>query len=151
MGPVVFANLAEFAAAAGTPLGVSQWHVITTEMVAQFADATNDHQWIHVDADRAAAGPFGAPIAHGFHLVSMIAGMSAQVYRVEGLSMAVNYGLGRVRFISPVVVGSRVRATATLVDVQAHQSGYRGTFGFTVEIEGQDKLACTAEVIALLF
>ena len=104
-GPRVFPDLEAFAAAVGEPLGTGPWHEVTQEQVNLFADATGDHQWIHVDLDKAAKGPFGGPIAHGYLTLSLIPKLGADIYRVEGLSMGINYGLNKVRFPQPVKVG----------------------------------------------
>ena len=103
----VFADLDEFAGAVGESLGTGQWHTITQEQVNLFADATGDHQWIHVDTEKAAKGPFGTTIAHGYLTLSLIPKLGADIYRVEGLRMGINYGLNKVRFPQPVTVGSR--------------------------------------------
>jgi acyl dehydratase len=118
--------------------------------VNQFADATGDHQWIHVDVDKAAKGPFGAPVAHGYLTLSLIPMLMKDIYTVENLSMGVNYGSNKVRFPSPVPVGSRVRAGAELVDVLDVPQGKQAIVRVTVEIEGKDKPACVAETVVLL-
>ena len=109
-----FTGIAEIAAAVGTELGTSDWVTIDQGRIDAFADATGDHQWIHVDAERAKAGPFGTTIAHGFLTLSLLPSFFAQIYRVEGIAMGINYGLGKARFPSPVRVGSRLRATSRL-------------------------------------
>ena len=131
----------------GQHLGYSEWLEVTQERVNQFADATDDHQWIHVDVERAKAGPFGGPIAHGYLTLSLAVPLLAQVMRVEGVRMGINYGLNKVRFTSPVPVGSRIRVGATLNAVEDIQGGAQSTFGLTFEIEGKDKPACVAEGI----
>ncbi|HEV7907423.1 MAG TPA: MaoC family dehydratase [Pseudonocardiaceae bacterium] len=146
----VFANLDEYTAAKGEHLGHGQWHEVTQEQINQFADATGDHQWIHVDVDKAAKGPFGAPVAHGYLTLSLIPMLMKDIYTVENLSMGVNYGSNKVRFPSPVPVGSRVRAGAELVDVLDVPQGKQAIVRVTVEIEGKDKPACVAETVVLL-
>ncbi|EWM12395.1 MaoC family dehydratase [Kutzneria sp. 744] len=145
-----FASLDEVKAAKGEELGVTDWHLVTQEQVNLFADATEDHQWIHVDLDRAAKGPFGGPVAHGYLTLSMLAKFSGQLWTVGGLSMAVNYGLNKVRFPQPVLVGKRIRARGQLADVAENKMGLQVTVLITVEIEGEDKPGCVAESLALL-
>jgi acyl dehydratase len=146
----VFADLAEFVAAKGAQLGTSEWHEVTQEQVNMFADATGDHQWIHVDLDRAKAGPFGGTIAHGYLTLSLIPTLGHSIYRVDGLKMGINYGSNKVRFPNPVRVGSRVRATAELVEVTEVAQGTQAVVKYTVEIENQPKPACVAETVVLL-
>ncbi|SNR35449.1 Acyl dehydratase [Haloechinothrix alba] len=146
----VFHGLDELTQAVGEHLGYSEWHTISQERVNRFADATGDHQWIHVDPERAAHGPFGGTIAHGYLTLSLLPMLSQEIYRVEGLSMGVNYGSNKVRFPAAVPVGSRVRAGAELVDIAAGQNGTQATVRVTVELEGSDKPACVAEVVSLL-
>ncbi|MFE2755379.1 MaoC family dehydratase [Actinosynnema sp. NPDC059335] len=146
----VFANLDELAAARGEHLGHGGWHEITQAEIDLFAEATGDHQWIHVDLEKAAAGPFGAPVAHGYLTLSLIPLLVRDIYTVEGLAMGVNYGLNKVRFPSPVVVGSRVRAGAELVEVADVAQGKQAVVRVTVEIEGNPKPACVAETVVLL-
>ena len=146
----VFSNVAEFTAAKGEQLGYSDWHEITQEQVTAFADATGDHQWIHVDLERAAAGPFGGTIAHGFLTLAMLPVLTHEIYRVENLTMAVNYGLDRVRFPAPVPVGARIRAGATLRDVKTTSPGQLCYSRVTIEVDGQRKPACIADTVTLL-
>ena len=146
----VFANLEELAAAKDEHLGHGGWHEITQAEINLFADATGDHQWIHVDLEKAAAGPFGAPVAHGYLTLSLIPMLVRDVYTVQGLKMGVNYGLNKVRFPSPVVVGSRVRAGVELVEVTAAAQGSQSVARVTVEIDGNPKPACVAETVTLL-
>ncbi|MEV6876133.1 MaoC family dehydratase [Amycolatopsis sp. NPDC051128] len=140
-----FQNLDEFAAAVGEHLGYSEWHTITQERVNQFADATDDHQWIHVDEPRAAAGPFGGTIAHGFLTLSLLSAFGPKIYRVNGIKMGINYGLNKVRFPQPVKVGSKVRAGAELVEITDIPGGKQAVSRWTVEIDGEAKPACVAE------
>ncbi len=130
----------------GEEIGVGDWFTIEQDRIDQFADATNDHQWIHVDPEAAAAGPFGATIAHGFLTLSLLPGLAPHVV-VPGMKMAINYGLDRVRFISPVRVGSRVRARAKLAAADEVTSGVQVKTEVTVEIEGAEKPACVAETL----
>ncbi|GIF03997.1 MaoC family dehydratase [Actinoplanes siamensis] len=134
-------------ALAGHDLGVSEWLEITQERVNTFADATGDHQWIHVDPGRAAQGPFGGPIAHGYLTLSLVIPLFAELLKVEGISMGVNYGLEKVRFPHPVRVGSRIRLAATVVSVDDVPGGTQSTFDFTVQIDGVDKPACVARTV----
>jgi acyl dehydratase len=131
--------------AAGTHLGHSAWRVIDQDQVNRFADATGDHQWIHVDLERAAAGPFGGTIAHGFLTLSMLPEMVFELLSVGGVRMVINYGLNRVRFVNPVRVGSRVRAGAELTAVEEVKGGLQATVTVTFEIDGEEKPACVAE------
>jgi acyl dehydratase len=131
----------------GSQLGFSEWHQITQEQVNRFADATGDHQWIHVDVERARQGPFGGPIAHGYLTLSLAPALLPEVYQVEGIKMAVNYGLNKLRFPSPVPVGSKVRAGATLVAVDDLPGGAQVTMDVTFEVDGQEKPACVAQVL----
>ncbi|KAA5830170.1 MaoC family dehydratase [Saccharopolyspora hirsuta] len=141
----VFTSKEEIVAAKGEPLGTSEWLTITQEQVNQFADATLDHQWIHVDVERAQQGPFGAPIAHGFLTLSLLSQLNSQNYRFEGAKMGINYGLNKVRFPSPVPVGARIRSVAELADVTEVPGGVQLTIRSTIEIEGGTKPACVAE------
>ena len=144
-----FESVADLTAAAGETLGHSDWVTITQEEVNLFADATGDHQWIHVDPERAAKGPFGTTIAHGFMTLSLLPRLQHQIYTVNGVKLAINYGLNKVRFPSPVPVGSRVRATTKLVSVDDLGEGtVQATLSTTVEVEGGAKPACVAESVA---
>jgi acyl dehydratase len=145
-----FADLEELAAAKGEHLGHGEWHEITQAEINLFADATGDHQWIHIDLEKAAAGPFGAPVAHGYLTLSLIPLLVRDIYTVQGLAMGVNYGLNKVRFPSPVVVGSRVRAGAELAEITDVAQGKQAVVKVTVEIEGNPKPGCVAETVVLL-
>jgi acyl dehydratase len=134
--------------AAGRDLGQSQWLEITQERIQQFADATGDHQWIHVDVERAKTGPFGAPIAHGFLTLSLTSLFLPELLSVEKISMGVNYGMNRVRFPSPVRVGSRIRGVGKLLAAEEIKNGVQATIEITVEIEGEPKPACVVEFLA---
>jgi acyl dehydratase len=144
-----FASLDEFVAAKGEDLGHSEWHEITQEQVNAFADATDDHQWIHVDAERAATGPFGTTIAHGYLTVSLLPVFMTEIFEVENLTMGINYGLDRVRFPAPVPVGSKIRAAATLTDIKQTHLGSLAHVRIRVEVEGQSKAACVADTLSL--
>src|SRR5919199_6563303 len=131
----------------GQHLGYSDWHEVTQEQVNQFADATGDHQWIHVDVERAKQGPFGGPIAHGFLTLSMLPQWTFQLMHVEDASAAINYGLNKVRFPAPVPVGSRVRASFRIQDIEAVEGGDQARIGAVVEREGHAKPVCAAELV----
>ncbi|MGB9347815.1 MAG: MaoC family dehydratase [Ilumatobacteraceae bacterium] len=131
----------------GEHLGYSPYVAITQQQVNTFADATGDHQWIHVDPERAKAGPFGGPIAHGYLTLSLGPMLSPQVFVVDGISMGVNYGAGKIRFPSPVPVGSKLRLGATLMSVEDVAGGAQVTMEFVFEVEGASKPSCVAEVI----
>ena len=131
----------------GEHLGYSDWLEITQERVNLFADATGDHQWIHVDPERAKDGPFGGPIAHGYLTLSIGPMLAPQVCAVTGVKMAVNYGCGKVRFPSPVPVGSKLRLGAKLLGVDDVAGGAQVTMEFAFEVEGAPKPSCVAEVI----
>jgi acyl dehydratase len=137
-------DYADAAGLAGTDLGTSDWHVVTQEQVNLFADATDDHQWIHVDPERAKDGPFGAPIAHGFLSLSLTVKFWSELFDVTGVSTRVNYGLDKVRFVSPVKVGSRVRMSAVIAEVTEVAGGYQFTVDQTIEIDGAPKPAVVA-------
>ena len=144
-----FRSYTEVSACVGQEVAVTDWITITQEQVNQFAQATGDHQWIHVDPERAKAGPFGAPIAHGFLTLSLIPRFFDLGIQIEGARMGVNYGLNRVRFTAPVPVGSRVRARLTLQATEAlAPDGLQMTWLVTVEREGADKPACVAESLS---
>ena len=131
----------------GEHLGYSPYVEITQEQVNTFADATGDHQWIHVDVERAKQGPFGGPIAHGYLTLSLGPMLSPQIFGVTGISMGVNYGAGKVRFPSPVPVGSNLRLGAKLLSVDDVPGGAQVTMEFTFEVEGAPKPSCVAEVV----
>jgi acyl dehydratase len=139
-------GLDELKALAGTDLGHTDWFEMTQERVNTFADATDDHQWIHVDHERAAAGPFGTTIVHGYLTLSMVIPLFGQLLTVEGLRMGINYGLNRVRFPAPVPVGSKIRLAATLGAVEdATVNAIQVVADMTIEIEGGTKPACVAQ------
>ena len=141
-------GLEELKSLVGQELGVSDWHLVTQAEVNLFADATHDHQWIHVDPDRCKReSPFGGPIAHGYYTLSLAPALLSEIVRVVGVRMGVNYGLNKMRLPSPVSVGSRVRLRATLSGFEPFQGGASGTIGLTFEVEGQQKPGCVAEAI----
>ncbi len=146
----VFDTLDDFIAAAGQELGTSDWVTVTQDQINTFADATGDHQWIHVDPERAAEGPFGSTIAHGYLTLSLLPVFSAQIYDVKGLAMGVNYGANKVRFPNPVPVDSRLRATATLKETAEIPIGTQAVITFVVEREGAEKPALIAEVVYVM-
>ena len=135
---------ADIAGLGGTDLGYTDWLEVTQDRVNLFADAVDDHQWIHVDPQRAASGPFGGPIAHGFLSLSLATKFWTDLLDVEGVTTKVNYGLDKVRFISPVKVGARVRMTAVIAEVAEVAGGYQLTVDQTIEIEGAAKPAVVA-------
>jgi acyl dehydratase len=141
-----FQTIAELAACVGQEVAVSDWLTITQQQVNLFADATGDHQWIHVDPEKAAKGPFGGPIAHGFLTLSLIPKFFESSFEIVGSRMGVNYGLNKVRFTSPVPVGSRLRARMLLLATQPIDNhGVQMTWQVTVEREGSAKPVCVAE------
>jgi acyl dehydratase len=143
-----FATLDELRAAGGQHLGYTDWLEIDQERVNLFADATGDHQWIHVDVERAKAGPFGGPIAHGFLTLALSNLFLPQLLAVPGASAGINYGTGKVRFPSPVPVGSRIRAGAEITAVAEVAGGVQTTITITIEVEGTDKPACVIESLS---
>lgn len=146
-----YPHLADLAALVGQPLGSSDWVAIDQARINRFAEATGDHQWIHVDVERAKAGPFGAPIAHGFLTLSLLPMLFESGFAVADVRMGVNYGLNRVRFINPVKVGSRLRAHFKLLSYEPLEGGAQLTVEATIEIEGQAKPACVAESVSRRF
>ncbi|GAB3126369.1 MaoC family dehydratase [Tsukamurella serpentis] len=141
----------ELQAAVGQHLGYSDWLRIDQRRIDLFAEATGDHQWIHTDPERAADGPFGATIAHGYLTLSLIPLLAGQIYRVDGVTMGINYGTDKVRFPSPVPVGSRIRAGAELISVTPRSGGQQVIARVTVECEGADRPACVAETVSVVF
>ncbi|MGA0270562.1 MAG: MaoC family dehydratase [Ilumatobacteraceae bacterium] len=147
MSPRIINGADELKGLIGEHLGYSPYVSISQEQVNQFADATGDHQWIHIDVERATAGPFGAPIAHGYLTLSLGPALYPQVVAIGGFSMGVNYGTNKVRFMSPVKVGSNLRLGVRLLDVTDITGGIQSTMEFTFECEGADKPSCVAEVV----
>ncbi|MEV0440658.1 MaoC family dehydratase [Streptomyces spectabilis] len=147
--PRIFTSADELRAAVGEQLGRSDWLEVDQKRIDLFAEATGDHQWIHVDPRRAAEGPFGATIAHGYLTLSLLPVLVPQVLRVEGMRMGLNYGTNKVRFPSPVPVGSRLRAAVALTAVEpTKDGGVQVTAAVTVEREGADKPACVADSVS---
>jgi acyl dehydratase len=142
-----FKDLDELVAAEGSELGPTEWLEISQERVNLFADATDDHQWIHVDPKRAADGPFGGTIAHGLLTLSLLPHFMHQLYTVGNVTMAINYGYNKVRFITPVKVGAKVRARAEISKVDQLDGAVQSTMTTTVEIAGSEKPAAVAESI----
>lgn len=147
----IYESVEALRAAVGQHAGYSDWHEITQEQIDLFAKATGDYQWIHVDPERAAQGPFGTTIAHGYLTLSLISMLAAQVSRVDGVAMVVNYGLNRVRFPAPVPVGSRVRAGVVPKSVEDVPGGVQVISEVTIEREGGEKPCCVAETIARIY
>jgi acyl dehydratase len=145
-----FDDVTELAGAVGEHLGYSDWVPVTQDRVDQFAEATGDHQWIHVDPDRAKQGPFGGTIAHGYLTLSLIPWLSGEIYQVGGLKMGINYGTDRVRFPAPLPVGSSVRAGAELVSVRQTAQGYQAVIRITIEAQSIAKPVCVADTVVLL-
>jgi len=143
-----FNGLAELARAEGTDLGVSDWLVVDQQRIDTFAEATGDRQWIHVDPERAASGPFGTTIAHGLLTLSLLPVLQHQLYEVNGITMAVNYGLDKVRFMAPVPAGAKVRASAQITKVTELDNAVQVVFTTVIEIEGSAKPAAVIESIA---
>ncbi len=137
--------------ALGRSATADRWFPVDQARIDAFADTTDDHQWIHVDPVRAAAGPFGATVAHGYLTLALIPALTEGLVEVGGTGLVVNYGLDRVRFLQPVTAGSRIRATSTVTSAEPTPQGVRATFTVTVEIEGATKLALIAETVVLYF
>jgi acyl dehydratase len=146
-----FASLDELRAAVGEELGTTGWLEIDQKRIDLFADATGDHQWIHVDPDRAAQGPFGTTIAHGFLTLSLIPSLTPELLRVEGVKMGVNYGVNKVRFPAPVPVGSRLRASGQIAEVTEVTGGVQLVTRITIEREGGEKPVCVAETVSRFY
>jgi acyl dehydratase len=146
----IFTDVKELSGAVGEHLGWSEPLTVTQERVDQFADATGDHQWIHVDPERAKRGPFGTTIAHGYLTLSLIPVLTGAIYRVDGLAMGINYGTEKVRFPAPLPVGSTIRAGAELVAVREVAQGWQAVVRMTVTAEGIEKPVCVADTVVLL-
>ncbi len=147
----VFSSAEDLRAAVGEEIGVSSWLTITQERIDQFAQATGDQQWIHIDPERAADGPFGTTIAHGFLTLSLMVPFMSELYRVEKRRLAVNYGLNKVRFPAPVPVGSRLRCRLSLASVDDVEGGVHITFGVVLERDGGDRPVCVAEQVTRVY
>lgn len=146
----VFGSFEEIEAAAGEEIGVGEWVEIDQDRVDAFADVTGDHQWIHVDRERAAKSPFGGTIAHGYLTLSLLPWLGSQVFSLETPGAKLNYGVNKVRFPAPVPVGSRIRTRVTMGESVAVAAGRQLTLQHVIEIEGADKPACVAETVVLL-
>jgi len=146
----VFSSFEEIEKAAGEEIGTSDWFEIDQERVDKFADATGDHQWIHVDVAKAKDGPFGGTIAHGYLTLSLVPWLGSKIFEFETPGAKLNYGLNKVRFPNPVPVGSRVRAKVTLGAATDVSAGKQVTLQYVIEIEDQEKPACVAETVLLL-
>ena len=146
----VFSTFDELSGAVGEDLGTTDWLEVSQERVDAFADATGDHQWIHVDVERARSGPFGGTVAHGYLTLSLIPYFTPQLFSLETPGAKLNYGVNRVRFPHPVRVGSKIRATAQIAEVTDVPAGKQMVTRYTVEIDGQSKPACVAETVVLL-
>jgi acyl dehydratase len=144
-------GLDELKASEGEVLGTSDWHEVTQEAIDDFADVTGDHQWIHVDVERAKETPFGGTIAHGYYTLALAPMFTEQVMSLEGFAFAVNYGLNKVRFPAPVPVGSRVRATVKLAALEEIPGGAQIMLELTFEVEGAEKPACVAQTLARVY
>jgi acyl dehydratase len=149
-GPTVYEGISAFEARVGQHLGYSDWRSVTQKEIDLFAEATGDHQWIHVDAEKAASGPYGKTIAHGYLTLSLVPVLVQQIYQVTGLSMQVNYGVDKLRFPAPVPVDSRIRGSAELIKLERNDKGARATVRVTVEVEGSEKPACVVDTIAAM-
>ncbi len=147
--PTTVENPSDLIALTGQTLGTTDWFDVTQAEVNMFADATGDHQWIHTDPDRAKDGPFGRTIAHGYLTLALTSRILEQLVVVENMNAALNYGLNKVRFPSPVPVGSKMRATASVVSAQQKPAGLEVVFGLTYEVEGSARPACVADVVVL--
>ncbi|MFL6133296.1 MAG: MaoC family dehydratase [Nocardioidaceae bacterium] len=146
----VFTTFEELSGAVGEDLGSTDWLEVTQERVDAFADATGDHQWIHVDVERARSGPFGGTIAHGYLTLSLIPYFTPQLFTLDTPGAKLNYGVNRVRFPNPVRVGSKIRASAQIAEVTDVPAGKQMVTRFTIEIDGEAKPACVAETVVLL-
>ena len=147
----VFKTPADLKSAVGQHLGYSEWLTITQERINQFAEATGDHQWIHVDPVRAKGGPFGACIAHGYLTLSLVNLFLPQIVEVRGIRMGVNYGVDKVRFPTPVRVGARIRGGGELINVEEVKGGVQATIRVTVDIEGSERPGCVVDTISRFF
>jgi acyl dehydratase len=144
-------TVAELAESGERPLGTSSWHVVDQERIDRFADATGDHQWIHVDRERAAQGPFGTTVAHGYLLLSLLPIMVRETISLSDVQMGINYGSDRIRFTAPVPAGARVRVHATLRSGERRGEGVLYRTGVEVEVEGQERPAMVGEILSLVY
>lgn len=146
-----FASIVELAAAVGEVIGPGPWHRVDQDRINAFADATGDHQWIHIDPERAAAGPYGTTVAHGYLTLSLLPALIRDLYRVEGVRMGVNYGLNRVRFPAPLRTGDAVRVSAAIIQVDPVPGGVQLVARVTVEPDRGGKPCCVAETVTRLY
>jgi len=144
----VFGSTQDLLGATGRDLGTTDWITISQERINQFADATEDHQWIHVDVERAKAGPFGGTIGHGYLTLSLCAYFLGQLATVSGISMGINYGIDKARFIAPVPAGSKVRGRGEVVSVTEVAGGVQAVVRITVELEGSEKPAAVVDTVS---
>lgn len=142
-----FTDIDDLRASVGEHLGYSEWLTVDQQRIDRFADATDDHQWIHVDPERAADGPYGTTIAHGFLTLALAPKFGWETWTVAGVSRTINYGVNKVRFPAPVPAGARIRSSSTLSDVTDISGGAQATVQATVELEGSEKPACVLEVV----
>lgn len=143
-------TLGEIEHQVGRVLGISDWCVVTQDVIDEFARVTGDAQWLHVDRERAANGPYGTTIAHGYLVLSLVPALASTCYAIEGATTRINYGLERVRFPSPVLSGARIRLTATLTSVEVVEAGTRIVVHNVVECDGSEKPACVADTVSIL-
>lgn len=152
MKTLVFKNISEFKEMIGKELPASDWITVSQEMIDNFANATLDRQWVHIDVERAKReSPFKTTIAHGFMSVALLSKFLEDLIKVKSVKMGLNYGLNSVRFMNPVPVNSNLRLKSTIKNIEAHKHGVKVSFLCTIEIEGEEKPACVAEFLALLF
>ena len=151
MTAIIFESPHDLKSAGGQHLGYSPWMTMEQDRVDKFADATNDHQWIHVDVERAKTGPFGATIAHGYLTLSLVSSFMPQIFEVRGFKFAVNYGTNKVRFPNAVKVGAKIRGGAEVVSVEEAKGGILSVVRVTVEIDGEERPGCIAETVSLYF
>lgn len=148
MAKLILKNVDELKGYLGKELGTSEWHLVTQDEINMFADATGDHQWIHVDVERAKKeSPYGGPIAHGYYTLSLAPALIAQIFELQEKKMGINYGIEKVRFPAPVPVGKEVRMKTELIELKEVRGGVQAHFQLTFEIKDQEKPACVAEVI----
>ncbi len=145
--PIRLASVADIEAHVGQNLGASDWREMPFSQIQAFAEATGDHQWIHVDRERAASGPFGVPIAHGYLTLSLVAGLFFEVVQIEGFQLIINYGCNKVRFPNPMKEGARYRLALQLQSTRAVKEWHEVVFAAAIELEGEDKPAVFAEVV----
>ncbi len=148
MNKTVFDSPADVMGQEGLKVGPSEWMEITQERIDTFADATGDHQWIHVDQERAKDGPFGATIAHGYLTLSLASKFLPEILEINGVKMGINYGTDRVRFLNPVKCGARIRGLGEFLEIKEVPGGYQSTVRVTIEIEGEEKPACVVDTIS---